>query len=297
MAASGSTNKAQTASALADRIANGVPVPHVLTRPETDKGSRMIEVLTQAALDAGQAIMAVHKAGPNVSYKNDCSPVTEADQRAETIILEALARNFPDIPVIAEEAVSNGAVPEIAEQFFLVDPLDGTKEFIAGKDDFTVNIALIRNGVPVAGVVYAPCRGQAWTGEEQIAEKLTVSTEGAIEARHAIRARMRAASPVALISRSHCTAKTEAFVAEHGLKDCVSVGSSLKFCLLAEGVADIYPRFSRTMMWDTAAGDAVLRAAGGRTLDCSGRPLAYEVRGEGEDALANPDFIAEGMTA
>lgn len=151
--------------------------------------------------------------------------------------------------------------------------------------------------MPVAGVVYAPCRGQAWTGKDNSAEKLAISGEGAILARHPIRARQRGASPVALISRSHCTAKTEAFVAEHGLKDCISVGSSLKFCMLAEGAADIYPRFSRTMMWDTAAGDAVLRAAGGRTLDCEGRLLAYEVRGDGEDALANPDFIAEGAMA
>ncbi len=116
----------------------------------------MIDILTKAALDAGQAIMAVHRAGPHVSYKDDCSPVTEADQRAEVIILQALAAHFPQIPVIAEEAVSNGILPETGAEFFLVDPLDGTKEFISGKDDFTVNIALIRNGVPVAGVVYAP---------------------------------------------------------------------------------------------------------------------------------------------
>lgn len=116
----------------------------------------MIDILTRAALDAGQAIMAVHRAGPHVSYKDDCSPVTEADQRAEVIILAALVLHFPDIPVVAEEAVSNGILPETGAEFFLVDPLDGTKEFIAGKDDFTVNIALIRNGIPVAGVVYAP---------------------------------------------------------------------------------------------------------------------------------------------
>ncbi len=189
----------------------------------------MIDILTKAALDAGQAIMAVHRAGPHVSYKDDCSPVTEADQRAEVIILQALAAHFPEIPVIAEEAVSNGILPETGTEFFLVDPLDGTKEFISGKDDFTVNIALIRNGVPVVGVVYAPCRGQAWTGKDNSAEKLAISGEGAILARHPIRARQR--------------------------------------------------------------------GAGGRTLDCEGRLLAYEVRGDGEDALANPDFIAEGAMA
>ena len=148
----------------------------------------MIDILTKAALDAGQAIMAVHRAGPHVSYKDDCSPVTEADQRAEAIILAALAAHFPDIPVVAEEAVSSGILPETGAEFFLVDPLDGTKEFISGKDDFTVNIALIRNGVPVVGVVYAPCRGQAWTGEDNAAEKLTISGEGVILSRRPIRA-------------------------------------------------------------------------------------------------------------
>ncbi|PVE57411.1 3'(2'),5'-bisphosphate nucleotidase CysQ [Rhizobium rhizogenes] len=254
----------------------------------------MLESLIAAALSAGREIMAVHAAGPQVTYKNDCSPVTEADQRAEDIILSSLARHYPDIPVVAEEAAASGHIPEIKSDFFLVDPLDGTKEFISDKQDFTVNIALIRDGTPVLGVVYAPALGVAWTGEKETARKLFISGEFESVSNHSIRCRAKPPMPVAVISRSHCTPKTEAFVAENGLIDSISIGSSLKFCMLAEGAADVYPRFSRTMMWDTAAGDAVLRAAGGITLDMAGLPLRYEIDQSNDDMLANPDFIAWG---
>ncbi|MQB21408.1 3'(2'),5'-bisphosphate nucleotidase [Agrobacterium tumefaciens] len=254
----------------------------------------MLESLIAAALSAGREIMAVHAAGPQVTYKNDCSPVTEADQRAEDIILSSLARHYPDIPVVAEESAASGHIPEIKSDFFLVDPLDGTKEFISDKQDFTVNIALIRNGTPVLGVVYAPALGVAWTGEKETARKLFISGEFESVSNHSIRCRAKPPMPVAVISRSHCTPKTEAFVAENGLIDSISIGSSLKFCMLAEGAADVYPRFSRTMMWDTAAGDAVLRAAGGITLDMAGLPLRYEIDQSNDDMLANPDFIAWG---
>lgn len=254
----------------------------------------MLDILTMAALDAGKEIMKVHAAGPHVSYKNDCSPVTEADQRAEEVILAALAKNFGTIPVIAEELASNGIVPDADSEFFLVDPLDGTKEFISGKQDFTVNIALIRDGVPVLGIVYAPALSMAWTGHGSVSEKLHISNTFDITGRGFIRCRAKPATPIAVISRSHCTPKTEAFVAENGLMDSISIGSSLKFCMLAEGIADVYPRFSRTMMWDTAAGDAVLRAAGGMTLDMAGLPLRYDMTGKDADGLANPDFIAWG---
>ncbi len=254
----------------------------------------MLESLIAAALCAGREVMAVHAAGPHVTYKNDCSPVTEADQRAEDIILSALARDYRDIPVVAEEAATTGHVPEVDSDFFLVDPLDGTKEFISGKQDFTVNIALIRSGKPVIGVVYAPALGVAWTGEGERARKLFISGDFELVSNHSIRCRAKPALPVAVISRSHCTPKTEAFVADNGLIDSISIGSSLKFCMLAEGAADVYPRFSRTMMWDTAAGDAVLRAAGGITLDMAGLPLRYEIDRSNDDMLANPDFIAWG---
>jgi len=254
----------------------------------------MLESLIAAALSAGKEIMAVHAAGPHVTYKNDCSPVTEADERAEEVILSALSRDFPDIPVIAEESATTGHVPEIDGDFFLVDPLDGTKEFISDKQDFTVNIALIRNGAPMLGIVYAPALGVAWTGEKETARKLFISGEFEHLSNHSIRCRAKPPIPVAVISRSHCTPKTEAFVTENGLIDSISIGSSLKFCMLAEGAADVYPRFSRTMMWDTAAGDAVLRAAGGITLDMAGLPLRYEIDHSNDDMLANPDFIAWG---
>ncbi|NTJ43124.1 3'(2'),5'-bisphosphate nucleotidase CysQ [Agrobacterium larrymoorei] len=254
----------------------------------------MLDILMAAALEAGKEIMTVHAAGPHVTYKNDCSPVTEADQRAEDVILSVLAKNFSSIPVIAEESASQGSVPDATNAFFLVDPLDGTKEFISGKQDFTVNIALIEGGAPVMGVVYAPALGVAWTGHGKNARKIRVSKEYETTSTHHIRCRAKPPLPVAVISRSHCTPKTEAFVAENGLIDSISIGSSLKFCMLAEGAADVYPRFSRTMMWDTAAGDAVLRAAGGITLDMAGLPLRYEIDRVREDMLANPDFIAWG---
>ncbi|MGV1752052.1 3'(2'),5'-bisphosphate nucleotidase CysQ [Agrobacterium sp. CG674] len=254
----------------------------------------MLDILTAATLMAGREIMAVHAAGPHVTYKNDCSPVTEADQRAEDIILDALAQHFPDIPVVAEEAAAHGIVPETRNEFFLVDPLDGTKEFISGKQDFTVNIALVRDGTPVLGVVYAPALKVLWTGDGGTACKVHVSDAFEEMDVRRVRCRAKPTIPIAVISRSHCTPKTEAFVAEHGLIDSISIGSSLKFCMLAEGAADVYPRFSRTMMWDTAAGDAVLRAAGGITLDMAGHPLRYEITDGTEDGLANPDFIAWG---
>lgn len=254
----------------------------------------MLDILTAVTLMAGREIMAVHAAGPHVTYKNDCSPVTEADQRAEDIILAALALHFPDIPVIAEEAAAKGIVPHIRNEFFLVDPLDGTKEFISGKQDFTVNIALVRDGTPVLGIVYAPALKVLWTGDGHTACKVHISDAFEEMDVRKVRCRAKPTIPIAVISRSHCTPKTEAFVAEHGLIDSISIGSSLKFCMLAEGAADVYPRFSRTMMWDTAAGDAVLRAAGGITLDMAGLPLRYEITDGTEDALANPDFIAWG---
>jgi 3'(2'), 5'-bisphosphate nucleotidase len=270
--------------------------PKVVEPSSPPQSKHMLEILTEAALAAGRAILEVHKAGPHVSYKGDCSPVTEADQRAEAIILAALAVSFPDIPVIAEESVAAGILPDTSGQdFFLVDPLDGTKEFIGGYDDFTVNIALIRDGRPVLGVVLAPSRQIAWTGDGKTAKKLLLTEKLDIIERHPIHTRGLPAAPIALISRAHCTAETEAFVAEKGILNFISIGSSLKFCMLAEGNADIYPRFSRTMLWDTAAGDAVLRAAGGITLDPSGNALTYHVRECTIDGLANSNFVAWGQ--
>lgn len=253
----------------------------------------MMEVLETAALEAGQAIMKVYAEGAEVMLKADCSPVTRADQEAEIIILEHLARAFPDIPVIAEESVAVGRVPEIGNgPFFLVDPLDGTKEFIARNGDFTVNIALVEGGAPVAGIVYAPVCHLAYSASKSGVEKLTVAADFTIAARQTIAVRPCPADPVALVSRSHNSPETLAYLEREGILERRIVGSSLKFGLIAEGGADIYPRFSRTMEWDTAAGDAVLRAAGGQVTDAQGAPLTY-----GKSGFENPSFIAFGERA
>ncbi|WP_026186830.1 3'(2'),5'-bisphosphate nucleotidase CysQ [Ensifer sp. BR816] len=256
----------------------------------------MLEILERSAIAAGRAIMNVYGAGPAVSYKADTSPVTDADHRAERIILADLASAFPDIPIIAEEAVAAGHVPDITGQsFFLVDPLDGTKEFVERNSHFTVNIGLIVAGTPVAGVVYAPALGVIYGASNGIARKATVEDDRLAGAWQPIGCRKCGDRPLALTSRWHNSAETLAYIAEHGITDHEAVGSSLKFCLLAEGYADLYPRFSRTMEWDTAAGDAILRAAGGETRTAGGMPLAYGKREQPDDSdFANPWFISRG---
>lgn len=256
----------------------------------------MLEIFEKAAIAAGQAILEVYQAGANVKLKKDASPVTEADERAEEIILAALADALPDIPVVAEESVAAGKVPDIrGKSFILVDPLDGTKEFINRREDFTVNIAYVANGVPVAGIVYAPAKGVAYVGSAAGAQKLSVTADFTIADRHAIAARQPGPDMVAVASRSHNTPETEAFLRQNSISSSTAVGSSLKFCLIAEGLADVYPRYGRTMEWDTAAGDAVLRAAGGVTLGLDGLPLPYGKVAQANDAdFANPHFIAWG---
>ncbi len=256
----------------------------------------MLNVFEQAALAAGRAILDVCQASAAVTLKPDASPVTVADERAEAIILKALAEALPDVPVVAEEAVAAGRIPETeGSTFILVDPLDGTREFIADRPEFTVNIALIENGVPVTGIVYAPALGVAYVGSKAGAEKLTISPQFEITERRPIAVRPGHRPPVAVASRSHGSPQTEQYLTDHAIDECRSIGSSLKFCLLAEGVADIYPRFSRTMEWDTAAGDAVLRAAGGTTLCLDGKPLIYGKRNQLLDIdFANPSFVSRG---
>jgi 3'(2'), 5'-bisphosphate nucleotidase len=257
----------------------------------------MIEALTQSAIRAGEEIMAVHAAmtARDVRSKSDGSPVTEADERAERVILATLAEVAPAIPVVAEEQASAGNVPEIGARFWLVDPLDGTREFIGGKLDFTVNIALIEDRAPVLGLVYAPASGALYFGDSNGARKAMVA-DGDIGTWTPIR--ISAHDPLALrvlASRSHMSPETSAFIERYAVASMVSAGSSLKFCKLAEGEADLYPRLSRTMEWDTAAGDAILRAAGGRVLTMDGADLLYGKREQAEDAdFANPWFVATG---
>lgn len=252
----------------------------------------MLDLFERLALEAGREIMRVYRQGGAVERKADASPVTEADRGAERIILAGLREAWSAIPCVAEEEVSAGIVPaELGEAFFLVDPLDGTKEFVNRRTDFTVNIALVRHGVPQVGVVLAPCTGRLYRGRPGLAERVEIDSGR----RRPIAVRAGKAPLAVVASRSHNTPETVEYIAGLGATEIVSVGSSLKFCLLAEGAADVYPRFGRTMEWDTAAGDAVLRAAGGSTVTLDGRPLPYGKRNQPHDTdFANPYFIARG---
>lgn len=257
--------------------------------------------LRAIALEAGQAILRVYENDAvKVTRKEDDSPVTEADMRAEAVILAGLSKHAPNIAVISEEAVAGGKQPERVDRFFLVDPLDGTREFIKRNGEFTVNIALVEGGRPVAGVVLAPAIGKLYLGAgdkavTQDADSAEILERGAaarLSPERIIRARRAPKDPAAVASRSHRDPDTDAFLAKHGITHIVSAGSSLKFCLVASAEADIYPRFGRTMEWDTAAGQAVLEAAGGSVSDVEGAPLRY---GKFERGLANPHFIARGL--
>lgn len=256
----------------------------------------MLDLFERLALEAGRVVMDVFNADITVRRKPDASPVTDADRASEKLILKGLRAAYPHIPCVAEEEASEGIAPaNPGETFFLVDPLDGTKEFIDRHTDFTVNIALIRNGGPEIGVVYAPCTRRFFSGRPGLAQAIDVTPDHRMTGRRKIGVR-QAGVPLAIVaSRSHRTAETDAFIRKIEAAEIVSVGSSLKFCLVASGEADIYPRFGRTMEWDTAAGDAILRAAGGITRTPDGKPLAYGKRNQPlETDFANPSFIATG---
>lgn len=246
--------------------------------------ARLVDELAEAAREAGEAILTIVRRGFEVEAKHDTSPVTEADRAAELVILAALAKAAPGVPVIAEEEVAAGRIPAHDDIYFLVDPLDGTKEFVRGGDDYTVNIGLIENGTPRLGVVFAPATGRlhggcvgegAWLDEGQ--------------GRIAIRTRERGEQLTAVASKSHLNQATIDYLEAAAGGSCgyVSVGSSLKFCILAEGRADIYPRAAPTSEWDTAAGHAVLLAAGGLVDGPDGSALRY-----GKRAFLNRAFVA-----
>ena len=250
-------------------------------------------ILAEIAQIAGLKIMQVYATEFSASAKADLSPVTIADKQAEILILGGLRKYFPGIPIIAEEAAAAGKIPKIAEQFFLVDPLDGTKEFLSRNGEFTVNIALIKNGKPILGVVYAPALSRMFIGEEGVGAMqclLAVRDELSKTEWRMIKTRVLPDDgATVLASRSHRDAETEAYLATLNVKKIVGAGSSLKFCTIAAGEADIYPRFGRTMEWDTAAGHAVLLAAGGQVNCTDHKPLTY---GKSERGYDNPAFIA-----
>ena len=244
----------------------------------------LLEACVVAARAAGAEILKLVAAGYEVETKSDLSPVSICDRAAEAIILTALAAAAPGVPVIAEEEVAEGRIPAHGLTYFLVDPLDGTKEFVRGGDDYTVNIGLIAGGVPRLGVVYQPAIDRLWGG-------LVGNGAFVVEAdgvRTAIRTRALGDQRAAVASKSHFNQATADYLAQAiGLCDHVSVGSSLKFCIVAEGRADIYPRLSPTSEWDTAAGHAILLAAGGRVDGPDGAPLGY-----GKKAFINRGFCA-----
>jgi 3'(2'),5'-bisphosphate nucleotidase len=254
----------------------------------------LLAPMIDAAIRAGDEIEAIYGSGCATEIKADGSPVTEADHRAEAIILAALGAAFPDIPVIAEEEACAGRIPEVGTRFFLVDPLDGTRGFVNRTGEFTVNIALIEDGAATAGVIYVPDNRSLYYGQAGQGAYRRVGTA------EVQRIRTRPAPPLGLtVLASRTTAeRTAAKLAHLTIAEFLPSSSSLKFCLLAEGSADLYPRYGRTMEWDTAAGQAILEAAGGRVmaLDGEGReagPLSY---GKTAGGFENPHFIAWGTS-
>jgi 3'(2'), 5'-bisphosphate nucleotidase len=248
----------------------------------------LLTAISRIAERAGREILRHYHPGIQARLKNDRSPVTAADEAAESVILPALEELASDIPCVAEEASARSGLPQIdlKARFFLIDPLDGTREFLAGSGEFTVNIGLIEGGRPVLGVVHLPALGATYAGGPAGA---TLAVAG--ENPHAITARPKPSDGViVLASRSHNEgSELDRYLAEIPVSKRIAAGSSLKFCRIAEGLADLYPRFGRTMEWDTAAGQAVLAAAGGTVVTLADHPLTY-----GKPGFINPDFIARG---
>ena len=248
--------------------------------------AHLSNALMPALYEAGDVIMAIHKRRISSRLKADGSPVTEADEAAEAILLPALAKAAPDIPVISEENAASHSM-SVAPLFFLVDPIDGTKEFLKpdGKGSFTVNIGLIQDGSPIMGLVYAPAFNALYSGiVGHRAVKITTDKTQDLVVRD-----IPVSGAVAVASASHRDEATNKWLESHHISETKSIGSSLKFCLVAEGEADVYPRFGPTMEWDTAAGDAVLRAAGGLVMTTDYTPYPY-----GKTDYRNVAFIATG---
>lgn len=251
---------------------------------------KLTEVMRRLAIEAGARIMQIYDADDfEVKVKSDSSPVTEADEAADALISAGLRAAFPEVTLVTEEQASSHLAQ--ADRFLIVDPLDGTKEFINRRGDFTVNIAYVDSGAPVRGVVYAPAQGRMFYtlpdgSSVEETGKLDLETVGPLTPIHVATPDNNALMVVA--SKSHRDQATDDYIAKYMVKDMKSAGSSLKFCLVATGEADLYPRVGRTMEWDTAAGHAVLAGAGGQVVRFDDHsPLTY-----GKDGYANPFFIA-----
>ncbi|ROR29556.1 3'(2'),5'-bisphosphate nucleotidase CysQ [Inmirania thermothiophila] len=256
-----------------------------------DDTERLLEAVAALAREAGRRILEVYATDFAVAHKDDRSPLTEADMASHRTLVEGLRRLTPEIPVLSEESAS---VPfhERARwtRFWLVDPLDGTKEFVKRNGEFTVNVALVEGHAPVLGVVHAPVLDRTYLGARGLGAFRLEGGRG----RRPIRVRCPAAEPPAVAgSRSHATPELAAYLERLGPHELRSIGSSLKFCLVAEGSADLYPRLGPTSEWDTAAAQAVVEAAGGHVVDTGGRPLRYNTG----DSLLNPHFLVYGDPA
>jgi 3'(2'), 5'-bisphosphate nucleotidase len=259
------------------------------SRAET---ARLLEEFVAVACDAARVIMRFYGGDLGISLKADASPATVADREAEALLVERLSLSVPGIPMVAEEAVSSGRVPAIGERFILIDPLDGTKEFIQGRTDFTVNIALVEAGAPVLGVIAAPARNELFGGVAGAGAWRSSLEEPAQRRNIGVR-QANVEALVVVASVSHSSDATQDFIERFRVQGHVGAGSSIKFCQVASGEADLYPRLGRTMEWDTAAGDAILRAAGGRVETLDGKPLTYGKRNQADDSdFANPFFVA-----
>ena len=256
---------------------------------DRDAAAALMNPLTDLVIRAGAAILAVNRVAMKIDCKADGSPVTEADLAADRIIGERLARLVPGVPALSEERV-HPAKPPYLGSFFLIDPLDGTKEFVAGRDEFTVNLALVTNGTPLLGIIDAPALGLVWRGlVGRGAERLTKGTT--VEPIHTRTHPKRGEPWIVAVSRSHGDARSEAFIGSRPGAVRQMLGSAVKFGRVAEGGADIYPRLAPTSEWDVAAGHAVVTAAGGKVTDGRGGDLRFGGRDEG---FIVPEFIAWG---
>ena len=247
----------------------------------------LLDSLHMIAVRAGQEIMTIYNTDFDVEVKGDDSPVTQADKLAENLITQAIREEVTDkYPIIGEEAFSDGQAPELdGGPFWLVDPLDGTKEFVKKTGEFTVNIALIDLGKPVVGVVHTPVSGNVFMGSPLGAFADLGNGPAQINCRT-----FPPEGLTAMVSKSHKTPETDEYLSQYTIREETGAGSSLKFCMIARGLADIYPRLGRTMEWDTAAAHAVLKAAGGSVCDLDGNELTY-----GKEGFDNPHFVAKGI--
>jgi 3'(2'), 5'-bisphosphate nucleotidase len=253
----------------------------------------LADALTALVAQASAAILAIAPAALATRLKADHTPVTAADEAADAVIAAGLARLLPGMAIVSEEGGQRADAP--GDTFVLVDPLDGTKEYIAGRDEYTVNVAVVRNGAPIAGVVCAPGKKTIWRGlVGKGAERLHLHNDKAQGPEKIAARKWPSGKPVAAVSRSHLDPKTEAFLAKLGPVDANAAGSSVKFCRIAEGVVDVYPRLGTTCEWDIAAGHAVLAAAGGVVTDPNGGALRY---GNVAGNFRVPSFLAWGDPA